>query len=256
MSAPAASRLSGRRLLVAAVALAAAEWVLIALVASIERPPLGALAEITDWLDRADPAVVVTSALYLASLGLCTYLVTVVTLALVAHLLQAPRLAGGLLRAVPAGLRHAVVSGAAVATLTTASPTAALAGTAGPGQQADPPGVAVMVKLDGDAVPEGDPTTTTTSPTPAPSPIPAEPSASRDEEPTWTVEPGDSFWSIATRVIHQQAPAGEPPTDHEVARYWHTLVRANSDRLAAAGNPDVIFTGQELVLPRIDPVRR
>lgn len=57
---------------------------------------------------------------------------------------------------------------------------------------------------------------------------------------TWTVAPGESFWSIAER----NAPDGA-----DVAMYWRTLIDANRDRLADPGNPDLLFPGQELSLP-------
>jgi nucleoid-associated protein YgaU len=57
------------------------------------------------------------------------------------------------------------------------------------------------------------------------------------------------------RVVHESGDA----TDDErvVARYWRSLVDANRDRLVVAGDPDLIFPGQQLVLPPVpQPVRR
>jgi nucleoid-associated protein YgaU len=31
--------------------------------------------------------------------------------------------------------------------------------------------------------------------------------------------------------------------------YWHRLIAANGDRLVDAGNPDLLYPGQVLVLP-------
>jgi LysM domain len=63
--------------------------------------------------------------------------------------------------------------------------------------------------------------------------------------PSWTVEAGDSFWSIAAETL---AEAGETPTDRRVIGYWRRLVEANRGRLLDPGNPDLLVPGQELVL--------
>jgi hypothetical protein len=79
-----------------------------------------------------------------------------------------------------------------------------------------------------------------------PAPLPPSVPAQSDAD-TWTVAPGDSFWSIATDVV-RDARGGEP-TDDDVLPYWHALLDANEDNLAVPGNPDLLFAGQELVLP-------
>jgi nucleoid-associated protein YgaU len=71
--------------------------------------------------------------------------------------------------------------------------------------------------------------------------------AHRTAPPTsWTVEAGDSFWSIAAEAV---APAGAEPNDRQVMAYWRRLVEANRGRLIDPGNPDLLVPGQELVLP-------
>lgn len=70
-----------------------------------------------------------------------------------------------------------------------------------------------------------------------------------DAEPgldVWSVEPGESFWSIATEVLADRW--GRPPSDGEVTPYWRALVEANADRLVT-GDPDLLYAGQVLVLP-------
>lgn len=64
---------------------------------------------------------------------------------------------------------------------------------------------------------------------------------------TWTVGPGDSFWSIATAVL--QTAWGRAPTDAEVEPYWLTLIAANRRVLLHPDVPDLLYTGQELVVP-------
>ena len=63
---------------------------------------------------------------------------------------------------------------------------------------------------------------------------------------TYVVKPGESFWSIAEQhVLASNAHAD----DHDIARYWELLQATNLDRLPAAGVPDLLFPGTELVLP-------
>jgi nucleoid-associated protein YgaU len=76
----------------------------------------------------------------------------------------------------------------------------------------------------------------------APAPVPAGPEAR-----TVTVARGESFWSIAEREVAAQL--GRAPTDAEVTSWWASFVAANTDRLVNPGNPNLVVTGQVLVLP-------
>lgn len=62
------------------------------------------------------------------------------------------------------------------------------------------------------------------------------------------VEPGMSFWSIAEEVVAERVGSAD---GRAVSRYWRALVAANRDRLVVPGNADLLFPGQELVLPAI-----
>lgn len=64
---------------------------------------------------------------------------------------------------------------------------------------------------------------------------------------TWTVGPGDSFWSIATAIL--QTAWGRAPTDAEVDPYWSALVAANRAALLHPDVPDLIYPGQSFVVP-------
>lgn len=59
-----------------------------------------------------------------------------------------------------------------------------------------------------------------------------------------TVQPGDSFWSIAEKAEARRL--GRHPTDAETGHYWQTLVAANRHQVS---NPDLIFPGQVVNLP-------
>ncbi len=64
---------------------------------------------------------------------------------------------------------------------------------------------------------------------------------------SWTVRPGDHFWSVAERVLADAW--GRAATDAEVGNYWRSLVDANRSRLSDPANPDLLFPGQPLTVP-------
>ncbi len=68
---------------------------------------------------------------------------------------------------------------------------------------------------------------------------------------TWTVHPGDHFWSVATRVLNEAWR--RPPTDAEVLPYWHLLVEHNRSRLVDPANADLVYAGQVFELPPPPP---
>lgn len=66
---------------------------------------------------------------------------------------------------------------------------------------------------------------------------------------TVTVNKGDHFWSIAEDVLAQSW--GRPATDAEVAPYWAELVAVNDGSLLPPEDPNLIYPGQEFVLPEV-----
>ncbi len=66
--------------------------------------------------------------------------------------------------------------------------------------------------------------------------------------PTVTVHPGDSLWTIA------DAAAGRHATTRTVAACWHRLLQVNARRLGR--DPDLLFPGTHLVVPRCDRPRK
>jgi nucleoid-associated protein YgaU len=248
--------------------------------------PLTSLDELRRWLDDSTPAIVPAAILRLVALAMCAYLALALVLALVAQVLDR-RPGGRALHAVgrllPATLRGMLTGGAQFSLVAaSALPLGALPVAAAHG---DPPGsTATMAKLDpieaaGELPPppaasptatmtrlpaavapatKPDPTTTVTliAPTTAPTslaPVPLPPRSSApatsvgSADDTWTVTPGDTFWSIAEETLADHR--GSFPPQDEIVRYWRQLIATNQPRLAAPGNPDLLLPGQSLLLP-------
>ena len=77
------------------------------------------------------------------------------------------------------------------------------------------------------------------------------PVAAETPEPapaTYTVAPGDTFWSIADQTLRA---AGHDPDDGAIIPYWRSLIDRNRDRLRARDEPDLIFPGQVFVSPPV-----
>lgn len=91
---------------------------------------------------------------------------------------------------------------------------------------------------------------TPTADEPAPAAAAPVPEAIQAPAGEWLVEPGDHIWSIAERAL---TDAGVDASDAAVASYSEAIVHANHDRLADAGNPDLLYPGQSLILPAVPP---
>jgi hypothetical protein len=59
--------------------------------------------------------------------------------------------------------------------------------------------------------------------------------------------PGDHLWSVAEQQV--EAVLGRPATDEEITRYWRRVLEVNRASLADPANPDLVFSGQVIVLP-------
>ena len=64
------------------------------------------------------------------------------------------------------------------------------------------------------------------------------------------VRPGDHMWSLAEQRL--ALVRGREVSDVEIAPYWLQVVGANLSRIRS-GDPDLIFPGEILVLPPVDP---
>jgi len=78
------------------------------------------------------------------------------------------------------------------------------------------------------------------------------PPATSATAPTrWTVRPGDSLWIIANSVL--RTAWGRTPTDEETGRFWVVVVAVNGPYLADPANPNLLFPGQQMVVPPPPP---
>lgn len=62
-----------------------------------------------------------------------------------------------------------------------------------------------------------------------------------------TVEQGDHFWKLAEAQLADSW--GREPTDSETAPYWRDVVDTNLERLAPPHDPNLIYPGQQFLLP-------
>jgi len=118
------------------------------------------------------------------------------------------------------------------------APGASTETTAAPSTTAAPPATAAPTTA-APTVTEPEPAGDEPAATPAPS--------GTDDAREVTVQPGDSFWTIAEDAVAQRL--GHPPTDAEVAAVWVRVLDANADRLVEPGNFDLILPGQAVLLP-------
>lgn len=74
-------------------------------------------------------------------------------------------------------------------------------------------------------------------------------SAPVTEKVTVVAGPGDHLWKLAEDRVREIL--ARPVTDDEVAPYWVKVVEANRDRIRS-GDPDLIFPGEDIVMPQVD----
>jgi nucleoid-associated protein YgaU len=259
--------MNGRwRLLAWTAVLAVGLRALHALGATTLHAPLTSAEDLSAWLDRTPPEVIAIALVRLAALATGWYLaVCTVALALIRPFGHT-RVAAAAARTTPAIVRRLVSGGGglglAAGTILGSLPAAGVAPTA---LAPDPAAASVVEAMQS----PGAPTATMTrsardTPTAVMSRLPAGDAPSAPRAPpapstlhpavaaapsSWTVEAGDSFWSIAVETV---SAAGDEPSDRQVVGYWHRLVEANRSRLLDPGNPDLLVPGQRLLLP--DPV--
>lgn len=80
--------------------------------------------------------------------------------------------------------------------------------------------------------------------------VPEPESGPADEPATVMVRPGDNLWELAAR--HLGGAGHKAVSAADIAPYWRQVVEANRDRIRS-GDPDLIYPGEKIVLPRINP---
>ncbi|MEP6658840.1 MAG: LysM peptidoglycan-binding domain-containing protein [Acidimicrobiales bacterium] len=173
--------------------------------------------DIGRWLVDVGPADAAMSVVRVAALATATYLAVIAVLHLVVPTWS--RAGHWVSTLTPPSLRAMLVT----SVLATSSAGVAFAGA----RAAPPPPVSIALS---------DPAVIAATPT-----VP-------DEAAVYSVKSGDSFWSIAEVAI--AAHLGRPPSVAEIGTYWRLVMSANSERLVHAGVPDLIYPGQEFVLPQ------
>ncbi|NNF56032.1 MAG: LysM peptidoglycan-binding domain-containing protein [Acidimicrobiales bacterium] len=76
----------------------------------------------------------------------------------------------------------------------------------------------------------------------------SEPTVTAPDAIVHVVVEGDNFWAIAD--AHLTFVTGSSPTISQVASYWRQLVEVNRTTIAS-GNPDLIYPGEQLVVPSV-----
>jgi hypothetical protein len=203
----------------------------------------GSAVDLGRSVEQTDPALVAAALLRLVGLAAGVYLGGVLAVATLAGLVRWHPLARMSVRLTPAALRRWVLGGASIGlaggVIATPTPVSATpvervaASEDAPGDLVE--STAVMVKLDED---DSSRPLAVAAATPV-----AAPAAAADGD-TWLVMPGESFWSIAEEIL-----ADTGASTRELTAFWQRLIDANRDRLAHPDNPDLLFTGQELIVP-------
>jgi hypothetical protein len=236
-------------------------------------PAAIAWGDLNAWLAQTPPEDALVAAVRLAALGLAWWLTASTVLYLLASATRIPYLVRGVRWATIAPVRR-MIDGALATTIVFGS---TITGT-GTGVPVAAPAVrgAVVIELDQPAEqaaeearppyhprPAGDAGPNSYEPRPANDPPPrtatlpsrtdaASPENERATVPTtatYTVRPGDNFWTIAEQhlAVARDHPSDELDTDN-VRAYWLRLVQANAGDLAS-NDPDLIWPGEQIELP-------
>ena len=200
--------------------------------------------ELVHWVGQAGAVTATFTTLRALAVALLGWLVATWTVAVAARLFHRPSAVRIVDRWSPPPVRRladlavgvtVVVAGLAPATLAGAVTTTISTSQLVP--------VAMMMRDLGPVTP---------APTANPMAPPSVPAASAASAPssaatTWLIRPGDTLWHVADASLTDEL--GRPPSASEVADRLERIVRLNRDRLAVPGDTDLVFPGQEFVLP-------
>jgi hypothetical protein len=241
------TRRAGRALLWLAALLAAGVSLRLASRGELATPPLGSFGQLTAWVDAREPAAAAVALVRLLAEVWVWYVLALSALHVASAAVRSVgghRLADAL--ALP-GARRLVHAGlglglAAASSVASADPVATYGvATMTPVAEAPLAGSARIEASSGTAAMRPLPSSTGERGTAVMTPV-RRPS-------TWTVGPGESFWSIAEELL---ADAWRrPPSDAEVDPFWRALVAANRARLVDPMVPDAIQPGQVFEVPPV-----
>lgn len=80
---------------------------------------------------------------------------------------------------------------------------------------------------------------------------PGQQPGSAEQASSHRVVPGDNLWTIARdRLAEVRGRPATQLSDREIAAYWLKVIAANQGRLRS-GDPDLIYPGEETVLPPV-----
>lgn len=209
---------------------------------ALATPPFESLAAFLSYVEERGGSVSAFALLRLATIGVGWYLVAIATLSILARAIGSASLLRTISWVTVPSLRR-LLAGAAGFSISSAvilgSITSAGAGT--PPTSSDR-----LVELPVSSEPTTDDTATMR--------VIASPDNTRSDDAvqvgdTWTVAPGDSFWSIASDTLIDTA--GRSVSDREVIAYWTQVIDANRGILVVPGDVDLIFPGQVVALPPV-----
>ena len=111
--------------------------------------------------------------------------------------------------------------------------------------------VPVPLRVDQDTVDHSKGTDSRETPTRTAVPVPLQTGQDTVDRPagtvSYTVRPGDDMWSITVAYLTRQQNG--PPSVVRIIEVWQEVVDLNRNRISS-GNPDLIFPGEKLLLPR------
>lgn len=207
-------------------------------------------ADPSGWLQAADPESAIAAIARTIGIGLVGWVGATTVAYLLARLLGADPAALDWLSIGPVRKAiDAVLAGSLV--ITTLTPIAAAA-------TEEPVPHVETTEFGGSAVapsyipiPAGDPDATDAgAPASPPADTPTTEPAPAAAATSAIVISGDNLWKLAEDRL--TTVLGHHPTDAETALYWVDVIQANRDRIRSA-DPDLIFPGEEIVLPAVSP---
>lgn len=202
------------------------------------------------WLRDGDPAIVVVALSRWVALAGAAWLLASTLLYLVAATSRLPAAVRAVRWSTLPAVRRAIDAACVVSVATSVVLAPAAASAVRGGHETTTVGV---VRDGRGQLAQLPPDTTTPATTPAvPTPTPVSPPFALPSADEIVVAPGDNLWELAAQhVARATARARDDVADAEIGRYWIQVCDANRARLAS-GDPNLVYPGERVVLPRGD----